>query len=88
MKKMYCPKCGGEIIVTYEIPPHSFEITDDSLKSINNYAFGGGDPELEFYCINDKEHNLDPHPDVLSDFDQWMEEVNQFFNDNVLPCLL
>lgn len=83
---MYCPECGGEIIVTYEIPPHSFEIDNDSLKCIDNYTFGGGDPELRFYCINDKEHNID----ILNgfDFDFWMEEVERYFKDNVLPCLL
>ena len=87
MKKMFCSECGGEIILTREVPSHSFQIHNNSLKCIDNYGFMGGDPELVFHCINDNEHDIDPRPDSgvpASDFYDWMEEVEQFFKDNVL----
>ena len=90
MKKMYCPECGGEIIITREVPSHSFGIHNGSLKCLDNYGVFGGDPELVFHCINDREHKIDPRPDsntMPADFNDWMEEVEQFFKDNVLPNL-
>lgn len=91
MKKMYCPDCGGEIIITREVPSHSFEISNDSLKCIENFGFLGGDAELIFHCSNDREHNIEPRPDVGSvtpiEFEMWREEVEEFFSNNVLPCL-
>ena len=90
MKKMYCSECGGEIILTREVPSHSFQIKNGSLECIDNWGFMGGDPELIFHCINDREHNIDPQPDSAVtpfDFHDWMEEVEQFFKDNVLDCL-
>jgi len=91
MKKMYCSECGGEIIVTREVPSHSFEINIDSLKCIDNFGFLGGDPELIFHCSNDREHNIEPKPDYGNvspiDFEKWKDEVEEFISVNVLPNL-
>lgn len=92
MKKMYCPECGGEIIITREIPSHSFSIRTDSigLECIDNYGLTGGDAELIFHCINDREHDINPRPDsdvLPNDFFKWIDEVEDFFSRHVLPNL-
>lgn len=90
MKKIYCPECGGEIIITREVPSHSFSIREDSigLECIDNYGPMGGDAELIFHCINDREHDINPRPDsdvMPNDFRKWIDEVEDFFSRHVLP---
>lgn len=90
MRKMYCPECGGEIIITREGVSHAYSIEPSGLVCIDNYTGLDGYAEIRFCCINDAEHNIDPRPDseiIPYDFDDWKDEVEEFFNDNVLPHL-
>jgi len=90
MKKMYCPECGDEIVVTREVPSHTFEITNDSLKCITNFVgSAGADAELYFHCNGDREHDIEPRPDKGNvtpvEFHKWIDEVEEFFSKHVLP---
>ena len=90
MKKMYCPECGGEIMITRQVPERSWTIEENSLEKADNLTILDG-PELLFHCDNDREHNIYPPlssgAKTLLKFSRWMEEVEEFFNDNVFPHL-
>ncbi len=90
MKKMYCPECGGEIIITKEALSHSYEINNDTLECIDNNDLMSGDGHLIFHCINDREHNIEPTPtsDITPiEYSEWENEVSMYFFENVLPNL-
>ena len=87
---MYCQECGGEIILIREVPTHSFQINSNSLTCIDNFDLMGGNPELIFCCINDREHDIEPRPESgvpIYEFYRWMDEVEQFFENHVLDSL-
>ena len=89
MKKMYCPECGGEIMITRQVPERSWTIEENGLEKADNLTILDG-PELLFHCDNDREHYIYPRPDsqgILTEFVKWVDEVEEFFNDNVLPHL-
>ncbi|MCK5616370.1 hypothetical protein KAR91_81665 [Candidatus Pacearchaeota archaeon] len=90
MKKMYCPECGGEIMITRQVPEYSWIIKENGLERADNLTILDG-PELLFHCDNDREHNIFPlgpdSQDTLNEFGRWMDEVEEFFNENVFPHL-
>lgn len=81
MRKRYCPECGGEIILTREVPSRSWSIEENELEKADNNI--SNDPELIFHCENDREHDVGDCPA----FDQWCDEVIEFYNKRVLPFL-
>ncbi len=90
MKKMYCPECGGEIMITRQVPERSWTIKENSLEKADNNI--DNDPQLLFHCDNDREHNIYPlasssSAKTLLKFGQWMEEVEKFYEENVFPHL-
>lgn len=89
MKKMYCPECGGEIMITRQVPERSWTIEENSLEKADNLTILDG-PELIFHCQNDREHDiykqLIPQA-TTSEFNRWMDEVEGFFDENVFPHL-
>jgi len=90
MKKVYCPECGGEVMITRQVPEYSWTIEEDSLERADNHDIMDG-PELLFHCENDREHNIYPRLGsrvaLLLRFFQWMDEVEEFYKENVLPHL-
>jgi hypothetical protein len=88
MKKMYCPDCGGEIMITRVAPDYSWTIEEHSLTRADNLINDG--PELLFHCSNDREHDIYPLTNsqvIRSEFDNWMNEVEEFYKENVIPWL-
>lgn len=80
MKKMYCPQCGGEIILIEDCPERAWGICGDTLERVDNNDFR--DNAIDFYCENDKEHNIDPMPDSqvsIEDFEAWKDKVLDVF---------
>ena len=89
MKKMYCPICGAEIMITRKVPDRSFTIEENFLESADHDPFGYPS-DLIFHCMDDIEHNIEPQPDskvTPSDFHEWQDEVEIIFNKTVLPTL-
>jgi len=90
MKKMYCLECGGDIMITRQVPERSWTIEENSLKKADNLNLMDG-PDLLFHCENDREHNIHPRPGsrvaIILRLDQWMDEVEEFYRENVLPHL-
>jgi|APFre7841882654_1041346.scaffolds.fasta_scaffold18534_5 hypothetical protein len=58
MKKMFCPECREEIGIDYVHPTKSFLMTDEGKFERNDNNLSD-DPYLEFYCTNDREHDID-----------------------------
>ena len=88
MKKMYCPECGGEIMISRQVPERSWTIEEGSFEKADNLLYY--DPELLFHCDNDREHDIYPRPDshvTLNEFGEWMDEVEEFYKKNVIPWL-
>ena len=85
MKKMYCPECGGEIVVTREVEPLTFAISldGDVLEDISNVLCH--DAELIFHCCDDREHDIESHPDP--NYGKWRDKVEDYFSRQVLPNL-
>jgi hypothetical protein len=83
LKQMYCPECGGEIHLTYERTPTTFNISNGKLKKVN---YVRPDNELIFHCENDIGHNIKPkHKSkqyIL--FRMWCESVEEHFYNNSL----
>ena len=89
MKKMYCPECGGEIMITRQVPERSWTIEENGLEKADNLTILDG-PELLFHCDNDREHYIYPQSNsqgTLIEFVKWVDEVEEFFNENVFPHL-
>jgi len=75
-----CKECGHDIVFSYETPTKSFNIVDGRI--VRDDAWTGphyDDPELIFYCSNNKEHDID-HEDII----KWSDEVEVIF----LSCIL
>ena len=63
LERKFCKECGEEIVFDYITPTKSFRIDENSkiVRDDNNEAFcpEGDNPYLEFYCSNDREHEID-----------------------------
>jgi len=57
IKQMFCKECNAPIDFSYVVPEKQFSITENGEieRSDNNIS---DDPELEFYCSNDREHEI------------------------------
>jgi len=80
IERRQCPVCGGEIVFSLITPERNFYINDNGHfdEDDNNlYMFYNGTykPFLEFYCMNDREHNLDSD----KGFEKWSNEVSKIF---------
>lgn len=72
---MYCPQCGGEIILILESHERAWGIDGENLVRVDNTL---RDHILDFYCENDKEHDINPMPDSqtsVEDFETWKDKV-------------
>lgn len=79
MKKMYCPQCGGEIILVHRYYEHTWQLSGDRLIRCDNEL---EDSDVDFQCENDKAHNIEPTPDFhisIEEFEKWMEQVLDIF---------
>jgi hypothetical protein len=57
METMFCPECGEEIGIDYIHPTKSFLITNEGKFERNDNNLND-EPYLEFYCTNDREHDI------------------------------
>jgi len=88
MKKMYCPECGAEIMITREVSSLSYTIEKHFLENVD--LDFGSTSDLIFHCMDDREHNIEPQPDSKVnpfDFQNWKDEIEVVFNKTVLPTL-
>jgi hypothetical protein len=74
-----CLECGSEIVFDYVIPIKSYRIDDNGVivRDDNNDAFGNCGPDLEFYCSEDREHDIGSSDELLD----WETIVEQEFKD-------
>lgn len=79
LDQKFCPVCGGEIVFDYVTGTKSFRIDEmgNIVRDDNNDAIEGDDPRLEFYCSEDKEHDLGDSADQMD----WEQQVEQEFKD-------
>jgi hypothetical protein len=79
-----CPECGAEIIFIYQTPERAYRIKDGELIRDDNNT--SDDPELNPYCSNDREHQIDMDiPDRRpEDFWTWSDGVYINFIDRGL----
>lgn len=83
---MKCPECGSEIVFSYVTPAKSFKIEIDEMKNeiiFRDDAWKGpeyDDPYLEFYCSNDKEHDIE-----VQEIIDWTEGITEDFYLYVFP---
>ena len=70
-----CLECGAEIVFDYVIPIKSFRIYHDGniIRDDNNESY----PDLEFYCSEDREHDIGSSDDLLD----WEVQVEKEFKD-------
>jgi len=57
MKKMLCRECGKEIGIDWVHPTKSFLVTDEGRFERNDNNLSDAS-YLEFYCTNDREHDI------------------------------
>lgn len=82
-----CPVCGGQIAFSYVRPTYDFYIADGKIKrDTNKDLWDGVDPYLDYYCTNDKTHDLEGDPTDDS-FSKWKEEVEREFYNTMFPHL-
>lgn len=80
IERRQCPVCGGEIVFSLITPERNFYINnsghfeedDNNLYMIYNGTYKSF---LEFYCTNDREHNLD----LDKGFEKWNEGISEIF---------
>ena len=59
IKSRDCPVCGGPIMFSYVRPDFDFDIEDGKIvRDTNKDLWHGKDPYLDFYCTNDRTHDL------------------------------
>jgi len=75
---MKCKVCGEEIVFDYIVPTKSFKIVDDKISRDDAWKGPEHDsPYLEFYCPNDRDHDID-----TTETNKWAEEVeSKFYED-------
>ena len=81
-----CPICGKQIKFSYVVPDKSYIvekgefIRDDSFMDIP-----WSNPGLEFYCSNDKEHDIDKNTIIYEQkYHEWEEEIaNEFYEQSL-----
>lgn len=82
MKKRYCPECGGELILTRELPIMSWSINDEDFEREDNNIFD--DPLLVFYCQNDREHDIGSDSES---FQLWEADVLREWEKKIEPFI-
>ena len=82
MKCMNCPECGEEIVFSYIVPFRSFRITEKAILRDDAWAPEYDNPYLEFFCSNDKEHDIDV-PEIV----EWTEGITEEFYLHTFPNL-
>lgn len=75
MEKKYCPICNGEILFSYITPEKTYTIEDGKIIREDNNL--NDVPYLEFYCSNDKEHDID-----TGEIFEWSDQVETDFYQN------
>lgn len=81
-----CPECSSEIKFSYIVPERSYII--ENGKIVRDDAWTGpmyDGPEMDFYCSNDRTHNIET-PSIVyeKDFYEWAEEIEDEFHKTVL----
>lgn len=81
ISKRFCPECGSDIKFSYHVPDRSYVV--EKGKIVRDDAWKGpmyDGPEINFYCSNDREHNIET-PSVVDekDFYEWAEEIEDEF---------
>jgi len=86
-----CPICGGPIMFSYVRPALDFYFSENGkIERDNNKDLWEGTAHLEFYCSNDRTHELnDPPP--ISEYrhahQKWEEKVIKHFYEFIFPEL-
>jgi hypothetical protein len=83
MKKMHCPICNSEIIMTRHIPDRSWYIGELGFSRADNIPFMERDRQLFFHCSNDKEHTIDS----TDELEKWIEKCITFYKNNMIDPL-
>jgi hypothetical protein len=82
-----CPVCGGPIMITYIRPDFDFYIEDGKIqRDTNGDLWYGKDPYLEFYCTNDKTHDLEQDLSIVEHRNaqqEWQEDVQKEFYEKI-----
>ncbi|MGD2071989.1 MAG: hypothetical protein PVG65_00660 [Candidatus Thorarchaeota archaeon] len=78
-KKVYCPECGGEIVMKYRRRSQYFYLNDDGYieRDKNNDLFE--DEGIIFICSNDLEHNVNlfENSEDYVAFEFWKTEIEK-----------
>jgi len=86
-----CPICGGQVMFSYVRPDYDFYINEDgSIERDSNKDLFEGQPHLEFYCENDRTHDLNAAPSITEyrhSQQIWEEKVTEEFYKNIFPHL-
>ena len=85
IEKRYCPQCSHEIVFTYVHPNQSYRIEDGKFKRDDAWqGIMSDNPYFDFYCSNDRTHNIETPSIVDSkDIEEWMEEIEDEFHRTI-----
>ncbi len=87
----YCPICGGEIMFSYVTPDRDYYILEDGMiERDTNKQLWDGDSHLEFYCENDRTHDLGTAPSITEyrhAQQGWEEKIIEEFYKSIFPQL-
>ena len=83
LKPKECKTCGSDIVFDYKTPTKSFRIEDGKIIRDDAWTGPGYDnPQIEFYCSNDREHDIE---DVNgTEVNKWCDKVENYFIENAL----
>ncbi len=74
---MKCKTCGADIVFDYVTPSKSFQIKDGKIERDDAWkGIPHDDPYLEFYCSNDKDHDIESEEALA-----WTEMISEQFYD-------
>ena len=78
-----CPECNKEIRFSYSISNRTFSIKNGKIVRDDAWLGPGYDsPSFDFYCSNDKGHNIEVETVLYEKkFEQWAEEIENEFID-------
>lgn len=83
LTKRNCPECGEPIKFSRIVPEQSFIIEGGKIiRDDIHKGLGYNDAYMDFYCSNDREHNINVDTIVYEHkIDKWQEEIiNEFYH--------
>ena len=76
LEQRFCPVCNSEIVFDYVHPVKSFRINynGEINRDDNNLD---DNPSVEFYCSEDREHDIGDDQQLM----EWCDQVEMEFKD-------